>query len=464
MDLYCPECGAGYQQGRLCPVDGATLRSVEGGEDPWAGRLIHGRFRLIEELGRGGAGTVYRAIQRPIGREVAVKVLHDSMGANQTERERFMREARLATSLRHPGIVSPVDFGEDPEFRVLYFAMEYLQGVDLRVLLKGPRRLRLDLALEIIYQVAGALTEAHDKGIVHRDLKPGNIRLVPVSDGSLQVKILDLGIARTLEGSEDITTTGNITGAVAYLPPEYMVEGIVCPPSDFYSLGIIFHEMIVGRRPFTGNYTQLMFQHIKVEAPALTAGLRGEEQVPPQVERFYRRLVAKDPSARVQSARELREHIKELRQRLKLPGVHLDEELWKGEARGEGIFQQYLRSVGEESGDDAPEISTGVREKLKEAATSLLREPPEPGVTPKPRIKLTGSLGIKERLRERLREARAEEGLAEETPQLADNWGILEDLSPAGLAESSQAVSSAGLSGKPRLADNWDVLPDPEED
>ncbi len=456
MSLYCPICGNGYESGNTCPVDGSPLLEAKADDDR-LGQLVHGRFRLIEEIGSGGAGRVFRAIQQPIGREVAVKILHGAIHANPTEQERFIREARMASSLRHPNIVSPVDFGEDRDLQVLFFAMEYVEGVDLRDLLDGTRRVTLDLALEILFQTAGALTEAHDKGVIHRDLKPGNLRLVAVSDGSLQVKVLDLGIARTMEGTENITETGNITGTIAYLPPEYMTEGTLVGSSDFYSMGIILYEMIVGHKPFNGNYLQVMFHHIKTEAPPLNMGLPDGEVVDPAVEAFYRKLVAKSPDDRIQDARQLREEIKALRHHLGLQPPHLKE---PKEEISTQTFRAFFRKVGVAHADDAPpKLTTNVKGDLKRAA-SLWGGDPEASSSAK--IRIANTTDLKKRLRRRLleeSEATTDEPSTAEPVtgplKLSDNWGILDERrAPTGLQEESFTRSE-------KVDDNWGIdLPD----
>lgn len=311
MTHYCPKCGRGQscETGGVCTLDDIPLRAISDGEDRLVGRLIDGRFRLVEVLGRGGSGVVYRAVQLPIGREVAVKVISDTIHFDENMRERFFREARLASSLRHPNIVSPVDFGEDPEQGVVFFAMEYVAGVDLRDLLNG-HRLRLPLALEILYQSCGALIDAHDKGIIHRDLKPRNIRLVAVCDGSMQVKVLDLGIARPIESQETITKSGNIAGTIAYLAPEYIEGGRLCSGSDLYALGIIFFEMLTGRKPFSGNPLQMMFHHMNTPPPRVDA--YGVE-VPEEIEVLVALLLEKSPESRIESARAIRSRIDEIR-------------------------------------------------------------------------------------------------------------------------------------------------------
>ncbi len=375
MSQYCPKCGQGYDDDDVtCSDDGETLRQIGDGEDRRLGQLIHDRFRLVDVLGSGGAGVVYRAIQRPIGREVAVKILSETnRDKNGSEYERFFREAQLASSLRHPNIVSPVDFGEDSEYGVVYFAMEYVEGIDLHDLLNG-NRVTVPLALEILYQTCGALTDAHDKGIIHRDLKPGNVRLTVVSDGSLQVKILDLGIARPIETQQDITRTGNITGTMSYIPPEYVLEGDLGGHSDLYSMGIVFFEMLTGQKPFSGNHLQILFHHVSTPAPKISDRLPEEAELPAEladdIEDFFQSLAEKKPAQRFENAREVRTKIDELRLEHNIEEVTVENH--SGPATVE-TFESWLADA-EEVNDDPQSMPSDVIANLMEAGAEMVTD------------------------------------------------------------------------------------------
>ena len=315
MTHYCPTCGQGYD-GELpsrCPEDGALLLAIETTGDRYVGHLIAGRFRLVQMLGRGGAGTVYRAIQQPIGRTVAVKLMaRTNIEEDETRYRRFVRESKLASSLHHPNIVSPVDFGVDRELNAVYFAMEYIEGIDLEKIIV-EHRLDLPLALEILHQTCSALTEAHDKGVIHRDLKPGNIRLAVLSDGALQIKVLDLGIARPLDEEESITREDNITGTMAYIPPEYIVTGDLGSYSDLYSLGVLLFELLSGRKPFYGNRLQLIFHHISTAPPELNDVLPDDQKMPDAINDLVSSMLEKKPADRPQTAQQVQDQVDAIR-------------------------------------------------------------------------------------------------------------------------------------------------------
>jgi serine/threonine-protein kinase len=323
MKRYCPTCGEGYEASIAeCSFDGSSLRATDEADDPLVGELIAGCFRTTDIVGEGGMGRVYRAIQRPIGRRVALKILAEH-SRDDVSLDRFFREARLASDLTHPNVVRPVDFGEDASFDVVYFAMELVQGTELDALLDAGA-LELSLALEVVHQVAGALTDAHDKGIIHRDLKPHNLKLVPVSDGSLQIKVLDLGIARPVDDQRDLTQTGHLAGTPWYMAPEYVREGDLDHRADLYALGIILYEMLCGERPFVGNSAQILLQHVQAEPPSLSAHTPPSTSVPEPVDDLYRHLLTKTPERRCESAREIRERIDAIQRRLDLEPIRCD--------------------------------------------------------------------------------------------------------------------------------------------
>ncbi len=323
MKRYCPKCGEGYDASSVeCSFDGSPLRSPEDSEDPLVGELIGGCFRLLEVIGEGGMGLVYRAIQRPIGRHVAVKVIPDH-SRTEVSLDRFFREARLASDLTHPNVVRPVDFGEDASFELVYFAMELVPGPDLQALV-DDRALDMPLALEVVHQVCGALTDTHDQGIIHRDLKPRNLKLVPVSDGSVQVKVLDLGIARPVDDQRDLTETGHLAGTPWYMAPEYVREGELDHRADLYAVGVMLYEMLCGGRPFVGNSAQILLQHVQADPPPLRVRAPAEIAIPPSVESLYRDLMAKRPDRRCQGARAVRERVDGIRQQCEFEPIRCE--------------------------------------------------------------------------------------------------------------------------------------------
>ena len=208
-----------------------------------------GNFRsstILEHLGQGGMGVVYKARQRQLNRLVAVKILPPSVGEDPAFAERFTREAQALAQLNHPNIVQVYDFGQTDEF--FYFVMEYVDGVNLRALIRDGK-LKPEEALKIVPQICEALQFAHDEGIVHRDIKPENILI----DKKGRVKIADFGLAKLLgQAAEDIslTGTGQLMGTLGYMAPEQLQHAhAVDHRADIYSLGVVFYEMLTGHLP-----------------------------------------------------------------------------------------------------------------------------------------------------------------------------------------------------------------------
>jgi hypothetical protein len=269
------------------------------------GRVIADKYVIEALLGEGAMGRVYRAVQRPLDKLVAVKVLHAALGFDELAQGRFLREAKAASRIDHPNSVQVFDFGTLPE-GVAFLVMEYLRGRDLAARIRQDKRLSPALCVELMGQVLSALTVAHEAGVVHRDLKPENILLVgrPGDDGGEMVKVADFGIAKLLEGGEKLTTTGLVAGTPAYMSPENGEGKPLDPRSDLYACGVILYEMVTGVLPFRAdNALAVVIKHI-TEKPMPPSSLVPD--IPPGLEAVILRALAKRPDDRFEDARAMR--------------------------------------------------------------------------------------------------------------------------------------------------------------
>ena len=260
-----------------------------------------GRYQILDELGRGAMGVVYKARDPRINRVVAVKTI-SLVGQPPEEdreyRERFFREAEAAGRLSHPGIVTIFDAGEEPETRAPYIVMEYVGGESLeKLLIRSDRKLPTATALQLILEVAEALDSAHCMGVVHRDLKPANILLT--EDG--HAKIADFGVAKLNLAHQ--TSSGRAWGTPAYMSPEQLNGDVVDGRSDLFSLGVILYTILTGHRPFQGN-SALTVSYKVVNRDPIPATLLDTE-LPPGLDYIITRAMAKDPRERYQRGMEM---------------------------------------------------------------------------------------------------------------------------------------------------------------
>jgi len=272
--------------------------------DPAApGRTLDGRYRLQSLLARGGMASVWLGDDTLLARPVAVKTLHPELALDTDTRTRFRNEAVAVASLAHPDIVATYDTGEDDG--VAYLVMELVEGPNLRRMLDERGALPIAEAVRIARGVAAALDHAHRNGIVHRDIKPANVLVPPHAP----VKVTDFGIAKAGDGP-DLTRAGTVLGTARYLSPEQLSGDPVDARTDLYGLGLLLHEMLAGRAPFTGDSeTSAALARLTTPPPPLRS-LRPD--VPPRLEAITLRCLALDPADRYPDAAALGEDLAEM--------------------------------------------------------------------------------------------------------------------------------------------------------
>ncbi len=302
--LTCNFQTAGDQD--VCPRDGSSMVTV--GDDPLLGVVVEGRYKIESVIGQGSAGTVYKAIQELIGREVAIKVLHDYLVSDQEFIKRFTQEAKASSRLSHPNIITIYDFGVIPQGGRPYIAMDLLKGTPLSDYIADKNHIPADDALPLFKQVCGALAEAHRQGVVHRDIKPENIVLVERSGQKLFPIVVDFGIARLVQEESDvarITRTGTVCGSPTYMSPEQCMSSKVDHRSDIYSLGIVIYETLTGEVPFLSDeLVKVMAMHLS-DNPKPLNSVRDDLHFSDAIEALVSKTLEKDPALRYQTMDEL---------------------------------------------------------------------------------------------------------------------------------------------------------------
>jgi serine/threonine-protein kinase len=287
----CEQCHLRYpNESTFCFVDGKALVHLQ---DPRVGMTLAGRYVIEEVLGEGGMATVYRAQHKLVDRPVAVKMMNPGLSRDPVVRERFRREAKAAQRLAHPNIIEIFDQG-DTEDGASYLVMELLEGESLGTTLSRGR-MTCERALPIMVQMARALARAHDFEVIHRDLKPDNIFLCSRSDGTDLVKLLDFGIARSMQDAR-LTGQGELFGTPHYMAPERITSMDAGAPSDLYAMGILFFEMVSGQLPFEApDIPGYFMKHLKEPVPSVRKLV---PSIPESLDRLIASLMAKDPGGR----------------------------------------------------------------------------------------------------------------------------------------------------------------------
>ena len=328
--------------------------------------ILGNRYQIIRKIGDGGMAFVYEAKDKLLNRTVAVKVLRPEFVDDEEFLKKFKREAEAVASLSHPNIVNVYDVGEDG--KVHYIVMEYIDGQNLKDIIKNEGTLDEYTALDITKQIAMALSAAHKKGIVHRDIKPHNIL---ISNEGRIVKVADFGIAKAVSNST-MTNIGSIIGSVHYFSPEQAKGNSVNATADLYSLGIVLYEMIIGRVPFRGDSPiSIALQHINEDVE-----FTSEEKIniPQSVRTIIKKLTEKSSENRYQSAEELIEDIDYVEKNIDLDFIKEYDNFATKKINVENV-EKSLDSEDEELLEEAPKITAKPKkERLKKKTKRPVKE------------------------------------------------------------------------------------------
>ncbi len=324
--IVCPTCSAELTaDARFCGGCGSAVSApgVAAAADDLSGREIAGRYRLLQLLGAGGMGAVYRAEQISLKREVALKLLKSELSADPALVQRFNIEAKLAAKLSHPNTVTMFDFGQDSD-GTLFIVMELVSGQSLRQLLGRDGALPVARALAICEQVCASLADAHAHGIVHRDLKPDNVMLTQRGKRTDVVRVLDFGIAKLRDERGDVTAmpvtqAGDLLGTPQYMAPEQIRGEAVDGRTDIYAMGAMLYEMLTGQLPFSGPTVMSILGKHLTDVPQPPRQRRPDLVIPPEIDALVMQALAKPPASRPPTMEEMAERVGRIRAALPPP-------------------------------------------------------------------------------------------------------------------------------------------------
>jgi len=316
MTTTCLSCGATVpDEARFCPACGTKLGPGANPENTLLGTTLNGKYRIISELGAGAMGTVYLGEHIGLKKRIALKVLHSDLQVSDESLQRFQREGIAAGQFSHPNAIQIFDF-DTSDSGVLYLAMEYVEGPNLKSVIRKRAPLPVGIAVELTRQILSVLAEAHGRGIVHRDLKPDNIMLVRGASGEETVKVLDFGLSKLVDRPLDsslMTQTGRIMGTPLYMAPEQCSGGEVDHRSDLYAVGLILHEMLSGKPTFGGETVpEILIAHTSTPPPSVL-DTNPDIRLPVDLDEFLARALEKKREDRFQSATEMLAALDEVR-------------------------------------------------------------------------------------------------------------------------------------------------------
>ncbi len=305
----CPACQSTYPDNFIvCQNDKVILVKIK--KDKLLGQILNERYKVVEEIGRGGMSIVYKGVHELMDRLVAIKVLLPQLVSDQTSIKRFQVEAQAASCLSHPNVITIYDYGvvddEQP-----FLVMDFLEGESLSEIIKRDDHVEMKRTIPIFMQAAEALEHAHQKGVIHRDLKSSNIMLINFEGKDDFVKVVDFGIAKLMPSSgkqaQHLTATGEIFGSPIYMSPEQCTGSTLDARSDIYSMGAMMYEALTGQPPIMGrSVVETMEMHLTTPPPPLKE-TRPDLDINESLERVVMKALSKKPEARFQKMQELRD-------------------------------------------------------------------------------------------------------------------------------------------------------------
>jgi eukaryotic-like serine/threonine-protein kinase len=363
----CMTCGREFDwDTTVCPDDNTPLTAL-GEEDQLVGSVLADRYEIMEVIGGGGMGLVYKARHRLMNRIVAIKMLHKHMISSKDTLKRFQLEAQAASCLSLPNILTVYDFGLTNEGQP-YMVMDYLEGTSLSDLLEAEHHLAPDRAVNIFIQACAGLAHAHQKGVLHRDIKPSNIMLVQFGEQADFVKIVDFGIAKLLnQGVGELTKTGEVYGSPSYMSPEQCRGKETDARSDIYSMGCVMYRTLSGRPLFSGDdIIELLFKQVSEPPAPFDADLN----IPTELESVIFKALAKDPSDRYQNMGEYKEALEKFAEKragktTATPTVEGPMPLWKRHGEAAAVPTPKTKSPAPSS---VPEVAAAPLEQAPESA------------------------------------------------------------------------------------------------
>ncbi|MBX3134702.1 protein kinase [Candidatus Obscuribacterales bacterium] len=384
----CPACNEEYQDTNLvvCPKDRTMLLTPQ--KDELIGQILNDRYKVVEEVGRGGMSAVYKGIHELMDRTVAIKVLLPQLVSDQISIKRFQQEAQAASHLQHPNVITVYDYGFVASGQP-YLVMDFLEGESLADIIRRDKQVPVKRMIPIFMQACEALEHAHQKGVIHRDLKSSNIMLIDFEGKKDFVKVVDFGIAKLMPSSgkqsQNLTQTGEVFGSPIYMSPEQCMAQSLDARSDIYSMGAMMYESLTGQPPLMGNSIIDTMQMHMSTPPKPFRESRPDLDIPEALERVVLKALAKKPEQRYQSMQELRDAMEGVSKLLDKEKLFGPGPAAKGVRSTRSSLAKYQQPAGSKTGATSAAKPTVPYESKNQRATGA-QMAPDPTVqqAPKP--------------------------------------------------------------------------------